>query len=262
MAASEIEWTEATWNPVAGCTMVSPGCTNCYAMRMAARLEAMGQGKYHGTTRRSGGRAIWSGRINLDERTLQAVLTWSRPQRIFVNSMSDLFHDDVPVDFIRKVWNVMERAHWHTFQILTKRPSRMCDITVDGGLRVLPNVWLGTSVEEAEYVWRIDQLRQAPASIRFVSFEPLVGPVGRVDLTDIHWAIVGGESGPGARPMESEWVRELKTACGEQQVAFFFKQWGGARKKKTGRLLDGRTWDEYPLIIEKSPTPKTSLAAA
>ncbi len=246
MAASDIEWTEATWNPVAGCTMVSPGCTNCYAMRMAARLEAMGNGKYDGTTRRSGDRAVWSGRINLDERTLRAPLAWSRPQRIFVNSMSDLFQEAVPIDFIQKIWEIMELSHWHTFQILTKRPARLRNIAVHEGIRVLPNVWLGTSVENADCMWRIDQLRHTPAAIRFISFEPLIGPVAHVDLTSIHWAIVGGESGPAARPMRGEWVRELKAACHKQRVAFFFKQWGGPRKKKTGRLLDGRTWDEYP----------------
>jgi protein gp37 len=246
MAASEIEWTQATWNPVAGCAMVSPGCTNCYAMRLAARLEAMGQLKYQGTTRRSGSRAVWSGRINVDERTLQAPLTWSRPQRIFVNSMSDLFHEDVPVDFIRKVWRVMGQAAWHTFQVLTKRPSRMRDVALHNGLPKLPNLWLGTSIESADYVWRIDPLRQAPAAVRFISFEPLIGPVGGLDLGDIHWAIVGGESGPGARPMRREWVQELRLSCREQGVAFFFKQWGGTRKKKAGRVLDGRTWDEYP----------------
>jgi len=262
MAATEIEWTEATWNPVVGCTMVSPGCTNCYAMRMASRLEAMGQVKYHGTTRRSGGRAVWSGQLNVDERTLQSPLTWSRPQRIFVNSMSDLFHENVSLDFIRKIWHVMEQAHWHTFQILTKRPFRMRDVVVHQKLTGLPNVWLGTSVESADYVWRIDLLRETPASIRFISFEPLIGPVSRVDLTGIDWAIVGGESGPAARPIRSEWVRELKTACGEQRVAFFFKQWGGTRKKKTGRVLDGQTWDQYPSRIQLRPEVRRTLVAA
>lgn len=262
MATSEIEWTEATWNPVAGCAMVSPGCTNCYAMRMASRLEAMGQRKYHGTTRRSGGRAVWSGRINLDERTLRAPLTWSRPQRIFVNSMSDLFHEDVPLEFIRKIWHVMEEASWHTFQVLTKRPSRMLDVAIQRGFAVLPNVWLGTSVENADYAWRIDRLRQTPASIRFISFEPLIGPIGRVDLTDIHWAIVGGESGPAARPLQSEWVHELKAACQKQEVAFFFKQWGGTRKKRAGRLLDGQTWDEYPSSAHLHSRGRQSLVAA
>jgi protein gp37 len=246
MASSEIEWTEATWNPMAGCTMVSPGCTNCYAMRMAARLEAMGQSKYRGTTRRSGSRAVWSGQINFDKWRVEAPLTRSRPQRIFVNSMSDLFHEDVKVEFIRQIWEIMQRAHWHTFQILTKRPTRMRDVTVQGRFPVLPNVWLGTSVENADYVWRIDCLRSIPASVRFISFEPLIGPVGRVDLTGIHWAIVGGESGPAARPMDVNWVHDVRMACTEKRVPFFFKQWGGTRKKKTGRLLDGEIWEEYP----------------
>ncbi|MGQ0665359.1 MAG: DUF5131 family protein, partial [Pseudomonadota bacterium] len=239
--------------PIAGCTMVSPGCTNCYAMRLAARLEAMGNAKYKGTTRRSGGRAVWSGRLNMDERALQTPLGWPRPQRIFVNSMSDLFHEDVPVSFIQRIWDVMARAHWHTFQVLTKRSGRMRKVLTSDGLEVLPNVWLGTSVESADYRWRLDELRQTKARVRFVSFEPLVGPVGIVDLTDIHWAIVGGESGPQARPMTREWVDKIRHACQEQRVAFFFKQWGGTKKKKTGRLLGGRTWDEYPLDAETDP---------
>lgn len=247
MATSEIEWTESTWNPIVGCTMVSPGCTNCYAMRLAARLEAMGNAKYRGTTRKSGGRAVWSGKINLDERTLEAPLSWSRPQRIFVNSMSDLFHKEVPISFIQRVWDVMARANWHTFQILTKRPRRMQKALARADFAVLPNVWLGTSVECAEYCWRLDKLRQTPARIRFVSFEPLIAPVGAIDLTDIHWAIVGGESGPHARSISRTWVDEIHQACRSQRVAFFFKQWGGPQKKRTGRLLDGRTWDEYPL---------------
>ena len=247
MAASEIEWTEATWNPVAGCSLVSPGCTNCYAMRMAARLEAMGVAKYSGTTRRSGGRAVWTGRINFDERTLMVPLRWKRPQRIFVNSMSDMFHDDVPIDFIRRVWDVMSTANWHTYQILTKRPERMREVLGSGGFDVLPNVWLGTSVESASYIWRIGSLRETPASIRFVSFEPLLASVGNVNLTGVDWAIVGGESGPRSRPMERAWANEIRNECREQRVAFFFKQWGGTNKKKAGRRLEGRTWDEYPV---------------
>ena len=262
MAASDIEWTEATWNPVAGCSLVSPGCTNCYAMRMAARLEAMGNAKYQGTTRRSGGRPVWSGRLNMDERTLQAPLGWSRPQRIFVNSMSDLFHDDVPVAFIRRAWDVMARADWHTFQILTKRPNRMREVLTGADFAVLPNVWLGTSVESADYVWRLEDLRETPAAIRFVSFEPLIAPAGTLDLTELHWAIVGGESGPRARPMERAWVDDIHRACREQGVAFFFKQWGGTKKKKTGRLLDGRAWDEYPVASANSRPNGVALRAA
>ncbi len=246
MATSDIEWTESTWNPVAGCSLVSPGCTNCYAMRMAGRLQAMGMDKYAGTTRKSGRRVVWSGRINLFEYALKAPLGWTRPRRIFVNSMSDLFHEGVPPWFIRRVWEVMEHADWHTYQILTKRPERMREVLGNDGFKVLPNVWLGTSVESADYARRIDVLRATPAAVRFVSFEPLLGPMGQVDLTDIHWAIVGGESGPKARRVEQAWVDEIRCTCRSQKVAFFFKQWGGTNKKKSGRVLNGRTWDEYP----------------
>lgn len=245
-ALSDIEWTEATWNPVAGCSITSPGCTNCYAMRMAARLEAMGIEKYRGTTRRSGKRSIWTGRVNVDPATITAPLHWRKPKRIFVNSMSDLFQEGVDDQTIASVWDVMKRASWHSFQILTKRPERMRLILQGGRLAVLPNVWLGTSVENSDYLHRIDMLRNTPAAVRFISFEPLIGRIIDPDLTDIHWAIVGGESGPGARPMESWWVEGLRNTCVEQRLAFFFKQWGGTRKKKTGRVLAGRTWDEYP----------------
>ncbi len=244
---SRIEWTEATWNPVAGCTMVSPGCTNCYAMRMAARLEAIGHPKYQGTTRRSGARAVWTGKVTLDHALLSAPLGWRRPLRIFVNSMSDLFQDEVPVDFVRAVWATMAAASWHTFQVLTKRPERMRDILDAEDFSVLPNVWLGASVESAEYAWRLDSLRQTRAAIRFASIEPLLGPASELDLRQIHWVIVGGESGPNARPMRAAWVTDIRRQCRAQHVAFFFKQWGGANKKKTGRLLDGRTYDEYPV---------------
>lgn len=248
MTDSTIEWTDSTWNPVAGCTLVSPGCTNCYAMRMAARLEAMGTGKYRGTTRRSGagerGRAVWTGRVNLDEGALAAPFGWKKPKRIFVNSMSDLFHEEVPDDFIRRVWSTMASASWHDFQILTKRPGRMREVLA--GMPVLPNVWLGTSVENADHVARLEDLRATPAAIRFVSFEPLLGPVDRVDLDGIVWAIVGGESGPGARTMDQAWVDGIHRQCIAQGTAFFFKQWGGTRKKRSGRMLHGKTWDEYP----------------
>lgn len=246
MSSSDIEWTDATWNPIAGCTIVSPGCTNCYAMRMAARLQAMGMRKYAGTTRKSGGRHVWTGKINISLDALDAPLGWKKPRRIFANSMSDLFHEAVDREFIRNVWCVMQAASWHSFQILTKRPERMGAILSGEQLPVLPNLWLGTSVESSEYIGRIDALRRVPARVRFVSFEPLVGPVGEPDLHDIHWAIVGGESGPRARPMHESWVEELHAACARQQVAFFFKQWGGPRKKRTGRLFKNRTWDDYP----------------
>ena len=247
--SSDIEWTEATWNPVAGCAMVSPGCTNCYAQRMAARLQAMGLKKYAGTTRKSGRRHVWTGRINFDPASLTAPLNWREPKRIFVNSMSDLFQESVEEEFVRRVWQVMERAHWHTFQILTKRPERMLDFLSRPAFAVLPNVWLGTSIESADYIGRIDVLRHVPARVRFISFEPLLGPIVEPDLSGIHWAIVGGESGPRARPMEAWWVDALRVACKGQGVAFFFKQWGGSRKKRTGRVLDGRTWDEYPSVV-------------
>lgn len=244
MADSSIEWTDATWNPVAGCSIVSPGCTNCYAMRMAARLEAMGVDKYRGLTRQSGNRRVWTGNIRLDEAALTAPLGWKKARRIFVNSMSDLFHEDVPKDFIARVWDVMSVASQHTFQILTKRPENMRKITRE--LRVLPNVWLGTSVEHGEQAGRLDDLRKTKAITRFVSFEPLLGPVADADLSEIDWAIVGGESGPRARPMEHAWVEEIHDACKRAGTAFFFKQWGGVQKSKAGRELNGRTWDEYP----------------
>jgi protein gp37 len=243
---SAIEWTESTWNPVAGCTMVSPGCTNCYAMRMAGRLQAMGLPKYAGTTRRSGKRSVWTGHVSIDERSLNAPLQWRQPQRIFVNSMSDLFQDGVPEHFIERVWHVMAKAHWHSFQILTKRPELMQPLLSRPKFATLSNVWLGTSVESAEYVERLDALRATPAAIRFVSFEPLLGPLERVNLSNIDWAIVGGESGPKARPIERDWVKDVRRQCRDQDVAFFFKQWGGHNKKKSGRRLDGRTYDEYP----------------
>jgi protein gp37 len=247
---SAIEWTQATWNPVAGCAIVSPGCTHCYAMRMAARLEAMGQEKYRGTTRKSGRRHVWTGRVNLHRASLDAPLGWKTPRRIFVNSMSDLFHQDVPAAFIRDVWKVMAQARWHTYQILTKRPERMARVLSAGNFPRLPNVWLGTSIEDARRLPRLDDLRAAPAAIRFVSFEPLLGPIPAVDLGGIHWAIVGGESGPRARPVDKSWVEGIRRNCAHQGVAFFFKQWGGRNKKATGRVLDGRTWDEYPASRE------------
>ena len=244
MADSTIEWTDATWNPVAGCNILSPGCTNCYAMRMAARLAAIGQEKYRDLTRRSAGRQVWTGRIRCDEASLDVPLRWRKPRLVFVNSMSDLFHADVPEPFIAKVWETMKAAKQHTFQILTKRPERMRDVV--GRLDLLPNVWLGTSVESSEYLWRLRELRSTSAAVRFASFEPLLGPIADADLAGVQWAIVGGESGPGSRPMKAEWVRAIQVQCDEQGVAFFFKQWGGTRKKRAGRELDGRTWDGMP----------------
>lgn len=215
-------------------------------MRMAARLQAMAIGKYAGTTRKSGRRHVWTGKVNVDWNILSAPISWRKPLRIFVNSMSDLFQDGADEMLIREVWRVMERAPWHSFQILTKRPERMLQLLSGSGFPILSNVWLGTSVESRDYLGRIDLLRDVPARIRFVSFEPLLGPIVFPDLRRIHWAIVGGESGPRARPMEACWVEDLRDACKAQQVAFFFKQWGGTRKKRTGRMLGDRTWDEYP----------------
>jgi protein gp37 len=244
MAETSIEWTDKTWNPVAGCTVLSPGCTNCYAMRMAARLEAMGTDKYVGLTRRSGGRAKWTGKIRVDEGALAAPASWKKPSMVFVNSMSDLFHDGVPETFVRRVWKAMQAAPQHTFQILTKRPDRMELLCRD--LPVLPNTWLGTSVESVDYLGRIDHLKRTRAAIRFISFEPLLGDVGQPDLTGVHWAIVGGESGPAARSMEQGWVENIRLACARDDLAFFFKQWGGKNKKRAGRELHGQTWDAFP----------------
>ncbi|MBV9561765.1 MAG: DUF5131 family protein [Bradyrhizobium sp.] len=244
MAETSIEWTDATWNPVAGCTILSPGCTNCYAMRMAARLEAMGTAKYRGLTRKSGNRAVWTGKITLDRKALDIPKAWKKPRQIFVNSMSDLFHADVPSDFVRAVWRTMEETPQHTYQILTKRPDRMAETTA--AFPLLQNVWLGTSVETSDYFSRIDDLRRVKSVVRFISFEPLLGSVTEADLTDIHWAIVGGESGPRARPMNEKWVRGIQEACLRFGTAFFFKQWGGKNKKAAGRLLDDTTYDGMP----------------
>ncbi|MDP3076354.1 DUF5131 family protein [Bradyrhizobium sp.] len=246
MAETSIEWTDATWNPVAGCTVLTAGCTNCYAMRMAARLEAMGTEKYRGLTRKSGRRAVWTGKIRLDEKSLGAPRAWSKPRKVFVNSMSDLFHDDVPVEFIARVWEVMKDTPRHTYQILTKRPERMAEVLAKPPFEILSNVWLGASVEDDRVLHRLDAIRQVPAAIRFVSLEPLIGSVARGDLTGIHWAIVGGESGPRAREMKPEWVDEIEAMCRRSGTAFFFKQWGGKNKKAAGRMLNGKTYDEMP----------------
>ena len=205
----------------------------------------MGLQKYCALTRKSGRRAVWTGKIRLDQTALAIPARWRKPRRIFVDSVSDLFHDGVPIAFIAKVWSVMERTPWHTYQILTKRPDRIAKATAS--LPVLDNVWLGTSVESADYLDRIDALRNVRAVVRFVSFEPLLESVAAAELSDIHWAIVGGESGPRARPMAEEWVDEIEALCRDAGAAFFFKQWGGVRKKTTGRVYRDRTFDEMPL---------------
>lgn len=235
MGKSAIEWTHSTWNPLTGCTKVSPGCKNCYAERLALRLRAMGQPNY-----RNGFE------LTLHEQVLQLPLGWRKPQLIFVNSMSDLFHEDVPFSFIERVFDTMTRAHWHRFQILTKRAERLRELAPRIGWP--PNVWMGVSVESAPYAYRIELLRSTQAWVKFLSLEPLLGPLGNLDLQGIHWVIVGGESGPGARPMREEWVLGIRDQCRAAQVPFFFKQWGGVQKCRTGRLLEGRTWDELPTV--------------
>jgi len=232
---SSIEWTGSTWNPVTGCTKISPGCKNCYAERIAKRLFAMGQANY-----------INEFNLTMHEHALKLPLKWKKPQTIFVNSMSDLFHKDVPEEFILKIFNVMNNAPWHTFQILTKRAERLAKVS--DRLVWGKNIWMGVSVENADYKTRIDYLRKIKAQVKFISFEPLIDEIDMVNLRGIDWVIVGGESGPKARYMSPEWVINLRNQCLAQKVPFFFKQWGGINKKKTGRLLDGRTWDEMPQV--------------
>ncbi|MCF8357066.1 MAG: phage Gp37/Gp68 family protein [Melioribacteraceae bacterium] len=230
---SSIEWTGSTWNPVTGCTKISPGCKNCYAERMAKRLKAMGQVNYRNEFK-----------LTCHKLVLELPLKWKKPQTIFVNSMSDLFHKDVSKSFIHKVFNTMNNAPWHTFQVLTKRAGRLAKIS--SKLLWGKNIWMGVSVENANYKKRIDYLRKIKAKVKFVSFEPLIDDVGLVDLQKIDWVIAGGESGPRSRCMKSEWVTSIRDQCTKQKVPFFFKQWGGVNKKKTGRLLNGRTWDQMP----------------
>jgi protein gp37 len=249
---SSIEWTDLTWNPVVGCSIESAGCKNCYAMRMAARLQAMGHEKYESLTKRTKRGAVWTDKVRCHEESVEIPLTWKKSRRVFVNSMSDLFHPDVPSDFVRRIWNVMQRTPQHHYQILTKRPQRMSALLNEIAPVPLRNVWLGTSVEDDRVVERLDHLREVPASVRFISFEPLIGDVGQVDLTDIHWAIVGGESGPRARSMDKEWVESILDQCLDAGTAFFFKQWGGVNKKKAGRDLEGRTWDALPRMAAAS----------
>ncbi len=233
---STIEWTESTWNPVTGCSKISPGCKHCYAERMSMRLQAMGQPNYQ--------RGF---KVTLQEHMLELPLGWKKPQTVFVNSMSDLFQKEVPDAFIRRVFDVMNRASWHTFQVLTKRADRLQSLGRE--LEWLDNIWVGVSVESRKYLERINCLRKVPARVRFISFEPLLERLGEIDLTAIDWVIVGGESGPCARPMEPSWVVEIREQCLEAGVPFFFKQWGGVNKKKTGRLLDGRTWEGFPATV-------------
>ena len=233
MATSSIEWTDATWNPVTGCNKISPGCKHCYAERMAKRLMLMGQLNY-----RNGFE------LTLQPHMLELPLKWKTPKRIFVNSMSDLFQADVPLSYIKDVFSVMRRAHWHQYQVLTKRSERLLELSPR--LEWAPQIWMGVSVENKDYVHRIDDLRKTAAHVKFLSLEPLLGPLHKLNLRGIDWAIVGGESGPGSRPVDPAWVTDIRDQCMRAGVAFFFKQWGGVQKKKTGRELEGRTWDEMP----------------
>ncbi|MBH8562784.1 phage Gp37/Gp68 family protein [Nostoc sp. CENA67] len=240
--SSTIEWTEATWNPTTGCHKISPGCYHCYAERFAERWRGISGHPYEqGFDVRT-----WNERLTMP-------LSWKKPRLIFVNSMSDLFLDDIPEEFIKKVFYVMKEAHWHQFQLLTKRPQRMLEIA--NCMKEWPNnVWAGVSIESQAWVWRSEILKEIPAKIRFLSCEPLLGSL-KLSLDDLHWIIVGGESGVGARPMKVEWVRDIREQCIQANVPFFFKQWGGVQKKKYGRELDGRTWDDFPKIADVNNTP-------
>lgn len=261
MAETQIEWTDATWNPVAGCSIVTAGCTHCYAMEMAKRLEAMGVEKYAGLTRKTRKGTVWNGVVREDREALSIPYRWRKPRKIFVNSMSDLFHEEVSEEFILSVWQVMRATPHHHYQILTKRPDRLLEIATTRLDDVLPNVWLGTSIENHKVSDRLDYLRRTPASIRFISFEPLIGPIGTIDLTGIDWAIVGGESGKLARPIQEDWIDEIYAQCVVAHVAFFFKQWGTwgkdnkrRSKKANGREYRGRLWNEMPSIVQHQPS--------
>lgn len=235
MARSGIEWTDATWNPTTGCTKISPGCKNCYAERMSKRLMAMGVEKY-----------VNGFEVTLHDDALSIPLTWKKSQIVFVNSMSDLFHEAIPEEFIQKVFDVMRQAHWHQFQVLTKRSQRLLELTPH--IDWPENVWMGVSVENDNYTFRIDHLRQTNAHIKFLSLEPLLGPLSNLNLDNIDWVIVGGESGPNARPIHKEWITEIRDQCLAANVPFFFKQWGGVQKKRTGRELDGTIWNDMPVF--------------
>ena len=242
--SSKIEWTESTWNPVRGCTRVSEGCRFCYAERIAARFSGKGMA-YEGLAENTKAGPRWTQQVRLVEKLLDEPLKWKKPRRIFVNSMSDLFHEKIELAYIQKVFSVMEKAHWHQFQVLTKRAKLL--LKYSPKLPWPPNVWMGVSVEDNRVINRIDALRQTGAHIKFLSLEPLLGALPNLELDEIDWVIVGGESGPGAREMEKKWVIDIRDQCADAKVYFFFKQWGGRRKSKTGRELDGRTYDEMPV---------------
>lgn len=233
---SGIEWTDATWNPVTGCTKVSPGCKNCYAARMANRLHAMGQANYANGFQ-----------LTMQPHMLDLPLSWKTPKRIFVNSMSDLFHKDVSLPYIQSIFDVMLRAPWHQFQVLTKRSERLLELS--DKLDWAQHIWMGVSVETVKYSYRIDHLRDSGAEVKFLSLEPLLGPLPNLDLRGIDWVIAGGESGPYSRDVDVDWIINIRDQCLAANVPFFFKQWGGVRKKTTGRILEGRTWDEMPEAV-------------
>ncbi len=234
--STSIEWTDSTWNPVTGCTKISSGCANCYAERLALRLKAMGNPSYaNGFS------------VTLHEDALTLPLKWKKPQTIFVNSMSDLFHEDIPIDFILRIFDIMRRADWHCYQILTKRSERMLELSPQ--LPWMPHIWMGVTVEEQDYSFRINHLQEVGAMTRFLSLEPLLGPILNLPLEEIDWVIVGGESGPKSRPIDKNWVIDIRNQCQRESVPFFFKQWGGKNKKRAGRVLEGRTWDETPLLV-------------
>ncbi len=245
---TRIEWTQRTWNPVTGCTKVSPGCKHCYAERIALRLQKAGNPRY-----RNG----FS--VTLHEDLLKVPLRWREPSIIFVNSMSDLLHEKVPLEFIERVFETMQRARWHTFQVLTKRSARLKELAPS--LPWSPNVWMGVSVELPRYYFRITDLQTVPAQVRFLSCEPLLSALPDLPLEGIHWVIVGGESGPAVRPMKVEWVESIHAQCVRVGAAFFFKQWGGVQKWRNGRLLNGREYNEYPLPlpIHHAPSPAYSF---
>jgi len=245
MAKSAIEWTESTWNPVTGCTKISAGCRHCYAERMALRLQAMGQPAY-----------VNGFEVTLHPERLCLPLEWKKPSTIFVNSMSDLFHEDIPEEFVQDVFETMREASWHRFQVLTKRAERLLEL--NDSIEWPDNVWMGVTVERQDYVSRIDYLRETRARVKFLSCEPLLGTLPDLNLQDIGWVIVGGESGSNARPMDPEWARDVRDQCNAADVPFFFKQWGGLNKKKAGRELDGRTWSQTPkqrLLPQAVPLP-------
>ncbi len=241
--STSIEWTDSTWNPVTGCTKISSGCTNCYAERMALRLQAMGNPSYtNGFS------------VTLHEDALELPLKWKKPQTIFVNSMSDLFHEDIPLNFISHVFDIMRRADWHRYQILTKRSERMLELSPR--LPWASNIWMGVTVENNNYTYRIEHLKKTGAAVKFLSLEPLLSPIPDIQLKGIDWVIVGGESGPNARPMQEDWVVDIKNQCQKEKIPFFFKQWGGINKKKAGRELEGRIWSETPPLL---PTAQLSF---